>query len=769
MSTRVQSTAQASGESFAISVRPPVLQRRCACGGSAGPEGTCADCAGKERFGGGASVALGQPGDQFEAAADWVADQVMNGSAPDVQRMEDDEDDTLQRMPAGGQQMGPQEDEEDEETVRRKATGPAAPAPAAVSSAANALSVSGQPLPSAERAFFEPRFGRDLGHVRLHTGPAAQRAARAIHARAYTLHNNIAFAPGAYVPGTQAGRRLMAHELAHTMQQGAGSGASGVVRRFSEREHTRIGEKAYQKAYSRVNSIPTGPQMPAIDSAFVNSLRNFRFQSAKKGALNYGQLVAVADKIASFELLEEKNNSGAPDIPLLAPIWNWIGNKTHYVDLAARNRAHFHPHNYLSWQPWHWQALKLMHKASELSANATALKRDVRTLLKTFKQHDQAARRAIKEVDALAGTQANGTRTAELDRQINRHAAAMHRLVSQAQQKQAAYTALRTQASDTATKAMAMNGFGDHFLTDAFSAGHIVTPRKELLDEYSTRLLGVLPVGGVLHCANIPSLAWHDLDNKFGLTVDNANGQEWEIFGDNFADKGALPGGRSLSPTMKHVVDATATSISQMWQAAGGKTPSSLLPVLNQLPRPKFSNYPRWTPADWNLQLRYAAGEQVGANYDALSSAPRPQRPSVKVPNPKGEQLGKGPLSFRATCLNLLPKFSYSKFVVPMIARIRRDYATRYFTGRKGQIVSPDVAPTPQASVTGHVVLGSLIGGAAGIGLGLLAGALIGGGLALALGGIIGGAVGLLGGGFIGGLLGARRDKEPTANAGGKT
>jgi hypothetical protein len=303
---------------------------------------------------------------------------------------------------------------------------------------------------------------------------------------------------------------------------------------------------------------------------------------------------------------------------------------------------------------------------------------------------------------------------------------------------------------------MAMNGFGDHFLTDAFAAGHIVTPRSELLDEYSTRLLGFIPVGGVLHCASIPSLAWHDLDNQFGVKVNNANGVPWVTYGDDYADEGALPGGRSLSPTMQHVVDATATSIGQMWQAAGGQMPGDLLPVLNQIPRPNLDEYPRWMASDWDLQLRYAAGEPVGATYDALGpSAPSSSRqPVEEVPNPRGKAIGSGPLSARATCLNLMSQFSYQNFVVPMIARARRDYEERFFTGRSSQIVSPDTKPVAQESVTGNVILGSLLGTAVGVGLGLLTGGLIGGGLALALGGVIGGLVGFFGGGFIGGLLG---------------
>jgi hypothetical protein len=65
--------------------------------------------------------------------------------------------------------------------------------------------------------------------VRIHTTPTADQYARAIKARAFTYQKNIAFAHGEYQPGTIRGRKLMAHELAHVMQQG--DGAQGTIQR----------------------------------------------------------------------------------------------------------------------------------------------------------------------------------------------------------------------------------------------------------------------------------------------------------------------------------------------------------------------------------------------------------------------------------------------------------------------------------------------------------------------------------------------------------
>lgn len=78
----------------------------------------------------------------------------------------------------------------------------------------------GHPLDAAARQLFEPRLGRDLSQVRVHTGPLAAACARQLRATAFTVGTDIAFAAGRYAPGTLAGRRTLGHELAHATQPG---------------------------------------------------------------------------------------------------------------------------------------------------------------------------------------------------------------------------------------------------------------------------------------------------------------------------------------------------------------------------------------------------------------------------------------------------------------------------------------------------------------------------------------------------------------------
>ncbi len=77
----------------------------------------------------------------------------------------------------------------------------------------------GVPLDPATRAFMEPRFGHDFSRVRVHTDATAAASVRQVEALAYTVGQEVVFDAGQYAPGTAAGRRLLAHELAHVVQQ----------------------------------------------------------------------------------------------------------------------------------------------------------------------------------------------------------------------------------------------------------------------------------------------------------------------------------------------------------------------------------------------------------------------------------------------------------------------------------------------------------------------------------------------------------------------
>ena len=160
---------------------------------------------------------IGQPDDSFEQEADRIAEKVMAGElvSPRWSLSNIAINPRLQRKCAcaGGAEC---EECKEQGRIRRKAIGQAETerAPTAVQ---EVLSSPGRPLDQAVRNQFEPLFGVDFSNVRLHTGEQAAESARAIKALAYTSGNNIVFAQ--YAPGTESGRKLLAHELAHVFQQ----------------------------------------------------------------------------------------------------------------------------------------------------------------------------------------------------------------------------------------------------------------------------------------------------------------------------------------------------------------------------------------------------------------------------------------------------------------------------------------------------------------------------------------------------------------------
>ncbi len=140
---------------------------------------------------------IGQPGDKYEQEAERVAEHVMRMPEPcEIQR----------------------KSEEDLSEAKRdlRSTHEATPE---LEANFNALSGGGQPLPESVRSFFEPRFGYDFSHVRIHTDAKAAESAHAFNAQAYTVGQDIAFGEGKYVPDTLAGKQLVAHELTHVIQQ----------------------------------------------------------------------------------------------------------------------------------------------------------------------------------------------------------------------------------------------------------------------------------------------------------------------------------------------------------------------------------------------------------------------------------------------------------------------------------------------------------------------------------------------------------------------
>lgn len=165
-----------------------------------------------------ASLNVNAPGDQYEQEADRVADAVMRMPAspftPSINNLKSWINPTVSHLPAISR-------------IQTSGGKGGFQAPSSIEERINRMQSGGRSLPDKERSFFEERMGYDFSGVRVHTDANAVQASRDIQARAFTLGNNIAFNQGAYRPETDAGRRLLAHELTHVVQQGA----AGVQRK----------------------------------------------------------------------------------------------------------------------------------------------------------------------------------------------------------------------------------------------------------------------------------------------------------------------------------------------------------------------------------------------------------------------------------------------------------------------------------------------------------------------------------------------------------
>jgi Domain of unknown function (DUF4157) len=164
---------------------------------------------------------VGDAHDAFEQEADRIADAVTSARFSGVARPSS----APSRVPVQRTCDGCRAEEEAKVRLTPEPAGGTAKAAVdpAVARRIGSMRGGGSPLSMSDRGFFEPRLGADLSRVRVHSDTAAGETARALKAHAYTVGAHIAFAPGRYAPETPAGRRLLAHELVHTIQQGGGT------------------------------------------------------------------------------------------------------------------------------------------------------------------------------------------------------------------------------------------------------------------------------------------------------------------------------------------------------------------------------------------------------------------------------------------------------------------------------------------------------------------------------------------------------------------
>jgi hypothetical protein len=190
------------------------------------------------------------------------------------------------------------------ERVRKPA--PIARAPAPRGSLGTALG-SGQPLSQASRDRFEPRLGHDFSRIRVHADGEAARSAGAIDALAYTSGEDIVFGAGRYAPETTDGAQLLAHELAHAVQQDRGVVAPGLGRRDDAHE-----QQADAVAGHVLNGGDARAMLPARSGGMTASAGAVQRKDPPAKTSDPNSLVPVADFIGYVEIVERKFPTDTP-------------------------------------------------------------------------------------------------------------------------------------------------------------------------------------------------------------------------------------------------------------------------------------------------------------------------------------------------------------------------------------------------------------------------------------------------------------------------
>lgn len=328
-----------------------------------------------------------------------------------------------------------------------------------------ALRGGGAPLNDQTRSFFEPRLGQDLSGVRVHNDPGAADLARSVNARAFTTGKDIVFGSGEYEPQSAAGRQLLAHELVHVAQQG---GAEKRVDRYESGEHAQLGETGDQLKQSLQKTITyvvqKGEMPDAIAKKFgisVDELKRANKDKLKKwparngsGRLiegfNAGETIAIPAKLNEMEQGLVKDTSAKIMVN---------GVELEYGVAIAMG--------------------DLFESPAQMAAAPPAELRELRVLI----QREQAGGKPVTTGEWNTATKGRYLLLAEKNVP---HFAPSNPAFAPATGPGAAsgdhktewekyhYQALDASRAGEKDKALTVNAYGDHFLTDAFSAGHLI-------------------------------------------------------------------------------------------------------------------------------------------------------------------------------------------------------------------------------------------------------------------------------------------------------
>src|SRR5258708_8822667 len=284
MSTQVQAQIKTASQPSFTSVQTGLLQRQCSCGQHTGG-GECAECRQKRE------------GTLQRSAVTATFTPIHSG--------------TLQRCSGGVECSECRQKREKREVMMQRAAegnGSISSVPPIVH---DVLNSPGQPLDAETQAFMEQRFGHDFSGVSVHADARAAESARLVNALAYTVGRNVVFGAGQYIPGTFMGKRLLAHELTHTIQQSQGQLAG--ISMISAMRVNQPGDSYEQEADRTAQTVMNGESKPS--RAAVSTTSSPTLQRAPDGEpvapakpIGRSVLRSVAGTIWIVEIWQKDDN-----------------------------------------------------------------------------------------------------------------------------------------------------------------------------------------------------------------------------------------------------------------------------------------------------------------------------------------------------------------------------------------------------------------------------------------------------------------------------
>lgn len=393
-------------------------------------------------------------------------------------------------------------------------------------------SSAGRPLPTALRTELETALGEDLSAVRLHTGGASATAADSLNARAYATGQDIHFGVDQYDPSSAAGRHLIAHEVAHTVQQrGAAPSVQAMARVSTPGDAAELQAERFAHAF-----VAGGSTQGLVSAGMQPAATIHRFGRDEHAAIPTTHLIGLYDYLRTPEGKKWAKDHGYPNPEdLIKRIETDPVVKTHNEPLLPGETTN--------------HVAKLRGKSTEFTyGELTALMGDLFGHWESLYSANETQRHHLMTEDSTASndkyTHGEYLRLAANN---DSHFAVKNRLAWRALHEQAIDIAKSAGKDDAAfNQALFIEAASGHFLTDAFSAGHqfekgplMAAVMKDLRENplhtenrEMQAYVAMVDIAGSTNIANLIVKAIHDRMNVEGFKVTNGKGMTWTTMGD---------------------------------------------------------------------------------------------------------------------------------------------------------------------------------------------------------------------------------------------